>query len=227
MPMPAIPVWPPLCTAQTLWQATLKLPDRGKTGKTAPCILHSSFAVIVIGMTTATVPLCLPVSQREGDGMAMRSGIGHARPSLNLNGRRRCPCGHKDRLVLWTGVCRAAGEALCRGGRCVPDPVLSRARHRINFCSPRTQALRQLPGIGNLLTAPAQAFDHMRFRQALLECGSCEMAANMLWGGRFLAIPGGVPIAVRVVRAPVSRTRAGLLTLLKTRANVGCPDADN
>lgn len=44
----------------------------------------------------------------------------------------------------------------------------------------------------------------------------------MLWGDRFLAIPGGLPIAVRVVRAPASCTRADLL-LLKTGQKLGVP----
>ena len=90
----------------------------------------------------------------------------------------------------------------------------------------RTHALRKLPEIGNLLTTPAQAFDNTRFREALLERGSYEVAANMLWGDRFLAIPGGLPIVVRVVRAPASCTRADLLHTVEDRPKVGCPDAN-
>ena len=68
--------------------------------------------------------------------------------------------------------------------------------------------------MGNLLTAPARAFDLEGFQTALRERGSYEVAANMLWGGRFLAVPGGLPLVVRVVCAPGGANRDSPLLLL-------------
>ena len=63
----------------------------------------------------------------------------------------------------------------------------------------RQRELRQAaPG---LLTGEGPGFNRKELAKTLLLHGVCEATGNMLQGGRFVAVPGNLPLTVRAARA--------------------------
>ena len=55
--------------------------------------------------------------------------------------------------------------------------------------------------VGNLLMATSRDFKQSVIREALRERGCFEAPANMLWGGMFTAVPGGLPLTTRAAQS--------------------------